>query len=267
MSMVLRILEPALADILRAAGLVSCEDYLRSSRGEVIHESNTTCTRRFDLPSPGGTIACYLKVYQYRDKPLTLRLGRSKPLREARNYLTLRRKCRIDVPDVIAIGARRRLGLLEDGFILTREVPAACPLDVYVDRRWPSNKENVTVHSRRRLLETVADLVARMHAAHFFHIDLQWRNLIVSDDERDQPLVFVLDCVRGGRRIHPLMRAHGRLRDLSSLYKDARVRLSHTEQMRWLRRYLGTRKLSEVYRAMIRTIVQDRELKDSEAPA
>lgn len=249
-------------DLLRSAGLCAYEDFVRCQDSELVHESNTTTTRRLELPATQRDGRCYLKVYRYADKALPLRLTRSKPLREARNYASLREKCRIDVPDVIAVGSRRRGGILQDGFILTRGIFNAGTLDSFVDLHGDDRPA-----LRCHLITATAGIVARMHAAHFYHIDLQWRNLLVSDDGTDRPRVFVLDCVRGGRRIHPLMRAHGRLRDLSSLHKDARVRLSRTEQVRWLRRYLGVRKLSEIHRAMIRSIVQDRELKDREEPA
>lgn len=120
---------------------------------------------------------------------------------------------------------------------------------------------------RRHLLETTADLVSRMHAAGFFHIDLQWRNMLVSEDGARCPRVFVIDSARGGLRRSRLFQMHGRLRDLSSLYKLARFRVPVREQVGWLRRYLGVHRLQHEHRMMIQTILCDRRIKDNGSPS
>ncbi len=120
---------------------------------------------------------------------------------------------------------------------------------------------------RRHLLETTADLVARMHAAGFFHIDLQWRNLLVSEDGSRRPRVYVIDSVRGGPRRWRPFQMHGRLRDLSSLYKLARSQVPVREQVGWLWRYLGVRRLRHEHRVMIQTILCDRRIKDNGPPS
>lgn len=253
MSTLLTIADDALRDLLRTAGLYSYDDFLHCTLGEVVHESGTTLTRRIVLRHADFADTLYLKIY--RPGPLH-GWTRSRPLREGRNYLLLRDRCAISVPDVIAFGSRRSFGRWKDGFILTRAVPNAVPLDRVPECTGPL---------RRYLLDQTAAIVSRMHAVGFYHIDLQWRNLLVSDDGTDAPEVYVIDSARGGPRRWRILREHGRLRDLSSLSKEARHRLTSREQLRWLRFHLGVRRFAPAHRALIRTIHYDRAIKDHEA--
>lgn len=264
MGITLRILDLNLEQPLNAAGLRCYRDFIDCTIGEAIHESAMTRTRRLAVPVGHGTEYLYLKTYRYRDRPLRLRLAASKPLREAANYAALRSIPGMRVPDVIAVGSRRRGALLQDGFVLTRAVPHARQLDEYVAAVWPLALEARRAPARCLLLSRLADIVANMHRANFYHIDLQWRNLLVCDDGSNRPHVYVLDCVRGGRLLHPVRRAHGRLRDLSSLYKDARHRLTQRELVKWLHLYFGVRKLKPIHRAMAHAIMLDRAIKDHE---
>lgn len=264
MGITLRILDPKFEQPLSAAGLHCYRDFIACTNGELIHESAMTCTRRLPIPAECGIEYLFLKTYRYRDRPLRLRLAQSKPLREAANYAALRSIPGMRVPDVIAVGSRRRGALLQDGFVLTRAVPHARQLDEFVAAVWPAAMDARRDPARRLLLSRLADIVANMHRANFYHIDLQWRNLLVCDDGSERPRIFVLDCVRGGRLLHPVRRAHGRLRDLSSLYKDARHRLTQRELVKWLHQYLGVRKLKQIHRAMAHAIVLDRAIKDHE---
>ncbi|HKQ48660.1 MAG TPA: lipopolysaccharide kinase InaA family protein [Phycisphaerae bacterium] len=256
MSTLLTIADDALRDPLRTAGLDTYVDFLHCSLGEIVHQSSTALTRRIVLPHAGVAVTLYLKSY---------RPGRlhgwtpSRPLRERFNYLLLRDRCAVSVPETIAFGSRRTIGRWRDGFILTRAVPRA----VSLDRLVPARRDAGPL--RRYLLDHTAGLVSRMHAAGFYHFDLQWRNLLVSDDGADAPEVYVIDSARGGLRHWRILREHGRLRDLSSLFKEARNRLTPREQLRWLKSYLGVRQFTPSHRALIRTIQYDRAIKDHEA--
>lgn len=253
MSTLLTIVDDALQDALRSAGLDSYDDFLHCALGEIVHQSSTTLTRRIVLRHADFADSLYLKTYR---PGLLHGWTRSRPLREGRNYLILRDRCAISVPDVIAFGSRRSFGRWRDGFILTRAVPNAYSLDRLTNCAGPL---------RRYLLDQTSALVSQMHAAGFYHIDLQWRNLLVSDDDTDAPKVYVIDSSRGGLRCWRILREHGRLRDLSSLSKEARHRLTPREQLRWLRTYLGVRRFTPPHRALIRTIRYDRAIKDHEA--
>ena len=253
------------AEALRTRGFRTYEDFAFAANGEVVGRSGNSLTRRIpaDDRTPGQPY--YLKVYRYVGSRLRGRFRSDKGCKEARNYGILRSRCRIHVPDVIAYGHRRSRWRLLDAFILTRGVPNAVPLAAFLEgleaRKDTERRGKVRAH----LFETIAEIVSRMHAAGFYHVDLQWRNLLVSDDGSEHPKIYLIDSERGSIRRWSVHRAHGRLRDLSSLQKDAARWLSNSEQIRWLRRYLGVDKLSPEHRALIRTIQRDRSIKNNGA--
>lgn len=259
------ILDPRMNSVLEACGLRRYEDYLSGEAGEVVGRSASSETRRIRARTGTGEEVFYLKAYDYRGR--RLRSLAEKGRKEVRNYRILRERCGVPVPDVVSHGWRRRGWRLLDAFILTRGVPNSMRLDEYVRRRCRGGSDGAGAAMRRHLLETTADLVSRMHAAGFFHIDLQWRNLLVSEDGSRRPRVYVIDSVRGGPRRWRLLQMHGRLRDLSSLYKLARFQVPVREQVGWLWRYLGVRRLRHEHRVMIQTILCDRRIKDNGPPS
>lgn len=256
------IVETSMRQTLATAGLAAYADVLDCRLGQIVHESGTTQTRRIKIDGPDRQETLFLKTYRYRPPAWCTR---DKPTREASNYAVLRDRCRANVPDVIAFGSRRRFGRLCDAFILTRAVPRAVALDQLAESLWPEPRAAVDDPLRRHLLADTSAMVARMHAAGFCHIDLQWRNLLVSDDDTDAPNVYVIDSSRGSLRRWAVRHEHGRLRDLSSLYKDARRRMTPREQLRWLRTYFGVMRFESQHRALIQTIRYDRTIKDHEA--
>jgi tRNA A-37 threonylcarbamoyl transferase component Bud32 len=246
------IVEPVLYDALKAAGLSAYDDFLCCEQGRLVHETGTTKTRHITFPVDGETEEFFLKAYRY-EPPAWLTLDKAR--REALNYVTLRNRCGVKVPDVIAFGSRRRFGRLIDAFILTRAIPHAIPLDRIAA---------ADALLRRYLLDCTSSMVSRMHTAGFCHIDLQWRNLLVSNKGSQTPEVYVIDSARGGLRQWSVRREQGRLRDLSSLYKEAQRSMTSREQLRWLRAYFGIKHFAPVHRAVIHAIRYDRALKDNE---
>jgi hypothetical protein len=256
MSSCLTIVDAPAAKTMAAFGLGRYEDFLQWRGDAAVSSGRSSRTWRIDLSANDGGGSFFLKQYRYRDRAMAARIHRDKARREADNYAAMRRRG-IDVPDVVAFGARRRWGLLQDGFIVTRAVDGAEPLTAY----WRQISGDPS--ARRELMFRTARMVRRMHDSGFFHVDLQWRNLLVSQDGPARPRVVVIDSPRGGVRAWTLGRHHGRLRDLAGLYKDARRHLGRTELMRWFKAYLGAARLRDEQRAMARTIIHDRAIKDA----
>ena len=267
----LTIAEPSALTLLESLGLRCYEDYVSCTRGEVVGCGSTSESRRLtaDSANAGASdcpIRLYLKVYRYEGRHRRWALLPDKAEIEARNYRILRDHCGLDTPAVLAFGRRSRDGWLTNGFILTREVPGARPLEEYVPAPTTRFTESA-VHNaalRQYVLQETADLVSRMHAVGFCHVDLQWRNLRVADGETDRPRIYILDSSRGRLLRWRVRREHGRLRDLSSLVKMARRQMSRSEQIRWLRRYLGVRRLAPEHRVLVQTMLYDRSVKDDD---
>lgn len=253
-------LQPQYAVPLAAAGMATLDDFLADQAGIPVSAHGMTHTRRIVFSHDGQPLAGYLKTYDYARRPWRHRFIRDKARREAENFAALRHACGMTVPTVVCLGARRRLGALVRSFILTLELSASRPLTEKWDRS-PSN--------RIELLTRSPGFVARMHAAGFVHIDLRWRNILVSGAPGASLELVPIDCVRGGLRRWRTAAEQGRLRDLSSLYKDAAPRLSRTQRMRWYRAYVASlegfaavTRVTGLHRQAIRVILRDRDSKD-----
>lgn len=249
-----------------AAGLVRYEDFVNCTAGEVVARSGGSETRRWTINGAQSEVECFLKIYRFSGRRPRWALQGDKASVETANYRHLE-KLGVDVPEVICHGSRGGLFLLRDAFILTHAVPNAVALDAFVDARWNARrslaaKSEIDV-TRRELLTVSATVAKRMHEGGFFHVDLQWRNILASQSADGAIRLFVIDSSRGGLREAGVRREHGRLRDLSSLAKDARTRMTRSEMLRWLRAYLGVHRLTTEHRLMIQTIERDRVLKDN----
>jgi tRNA A-37 threonylcarbamoyl transferase component Bud32 len=264
MGIKLTLIEPDLSPILESLGLRQYEDYISRRLGEPVARSSTTETLRIPLCGPG---LLFLKRYRYQGDCWRHRFRRDKASIEARNYRIIRRLCSLPAPDVIAYGSRRRGLRLLDAFILTRGVSDATPLETFASARWPDPRIARHDPLRHYLLSEAARVVSQMHAAGFFHVDLQWRNLLVADAHSARPVLCLIDSARGGLRRGRLYAAHGRLRDLSSLAKQAMIMMTARERVCWLRSYFGGGRLSPEHHAIARAIMQDRGIKDSGSTA
>ena len=244
-------------------GLREMSDYFALEGAELVRQRENSTLRRQTLVEAGRQECMYLKSYDYSRLPVWRRLGAERAGREARNYC-LMRDSGMDVPQLIAHGDRRRRGLLCDGLIITREIPGGIGLIDWFERQKVSSPASLSHQSvRRRLLADSAAMISRMHERGFYHIDLQWRNIMVVSTVGTSPRLVLLDSARGGQRKWPLAREYGKMRDLSSLYKDARRYLSRMEMIRWLRRYLGVGKIVPREKQLVWTILRDRDTKDN----
>ncbi|HVP11998.1 MAG TPA: lipopolysaccharide kinase InaA family protein [Phycisphaerae bacterium] len=263
MGIKLTIVEPQFVPVLESLGLRCYADYISCRLGEMLARSGTTETLRIPACGPACPDALYLKRYRYAGAQWRHGFRRDKASIEARNYRILREECTVCVPDVIAYGSRRRGWRLSDAFILARGIPGAVPLDEFVAAQWPDPRAAGDDELRQYLLSETACLVAQMHAAGFYHVDLQWRNLLVVEGGSAQPRICVIDSSRGGLRACRVYAAHGQLRDLSSLAKQAMISMTARERTRWLRCYFGVARLTREHHAIVWTILRDRGAKDT----
>lgn len=255
------IINDAYRRMLDENGVRGYGDFLAlADGGEQVASSRSGRTHRVRIGGGTDAIEGFLKIHDYSCWR-RFRCRRDKGAAEAANYAVLRDVCGVNVPDVIARGWRKRGLRYVDGFILTRAIEGAHSLASIAAETGGAIDDAV--------MRGLADVVRRMHAASFFHIDLQWRNILVVGSGRDSAdaraghdvTIFLLDSPRGGLQATAVGRAHGRIRDLSSLHKDARRWLGNRVQLWWLKVYLGRARLTPVDRAMIRTILRDREIK------
>lgn len=296
MSIQWTIVDDAGAALLAEAGFATYLDFVERHPGHEVGRSATTRTTRLSikseprtavlggeragtaqrdhsrraqthLPPPaaaGGSGGCdfFIKVYRYMGGQWRHRFRRDKASLEAANYELLA-DLSIGTPGVVAFGSRRRGLRLLDAVIITRGLPDVISLNRLFELRWPDAEDHGHLPLRRKILDRVVRDVRRMHDAGFFHIDLQWRNVLIGGLSENRTDIYLLDAPRGGLRKSRWAREHGRLRDLSCLYKEARRRLSRTEQLRWLLIYLGEDRVTPAARSMIEALLLDRAVKDN----
>jgi len=276
MSVEWTILDSAGAAILADFGFATYVDFADRQPGQEVGTGGTTRTTRLSVGRTGEPAVFFIKVYRYAGRHWRHRFRRDKASLEAANYELLD-AIGIGTPPVVAHGSRRRGLRLIDAVIVTRGLPDVMNLDQLFATRWPDAAQHARDATRADVLNAMLREVRRMHDAGFFHVDLQWRNILIgglSDRPstiRHQPLdetgpirVYLLDAPRGGLRRDRWRQPHARLRDLSCLFKKARRRMSRTEQMRWLLTYLDQPHLTAKARAIAEALLWDRTVKDNE---
>lgn len=133
-------------------------------------------------------------------------------------------------PEVLAIAARRRRGVVHESFTLTRFLHGFDPLPVALARL----RERTA--RRRALLRAAGRAVGALHAAGFDHRDLKHSNLLVAADGR----IAFLDLEALGR-LAPL-RWRRRVRALAlleSFARDLYAWLPERERLCFLRAWLA----------------------------
>ena len=99
------------------------------------------------------------------------------------------------VPEIVAMGSRRKCLFSLENFLLTREIEDALPLYVFFDQQYgqkqPSSKArdlrgrmNV---EKREFINTLGHLVGRLHAKNISHGDLRLGNILVRLSLNQQP--------------------------------------------------------------------------------
>lgn len=264
------------AALLADFGLTNYIDFIERQPGQEVGKSSTTRTTRVSVGRAVKTDVFFVKTYRYAGTQWRHRLRRDKASLEASNYELLD-EIGIGTASVVAYGSRRSALRLKDAVIVTRGLPDVISLDRLFELRWPHAGKHAADSLRSEILDRVVQDVRRMHGAAFFHVDLQWRNILIGglgegpsvirrqpSAEMGRIRIYFLDAPRGGIRRSLWGIEHGRLRDLSCLYKEARRRLSRTEQLRWLLIYLGEPRVTPTARSMIATLILDRSVKDNE---
>jgi len=263
MSIQWTILDDAGAALLADFGFADYVDLADRQPGQEVGKGSTTRTTRLSVGRAGESAVFYIKVYRYAGRQWRHRFRCDKASQEAANYALLT-EIGIGTPQVVAFGSRRSGLRLVDAVIVTRGLPDVVGLDRLFESRWPDAAAHAMDPQRQEVIHAVIREIRRMHDAGFFHIDLQWRNILIGGMSEGRTDVYLLDAPRGGMRSNRWTEAHGRLRDLSCLYKEARRRLSRNEQLRWLLSYLGEQCVTPAVRATIQALLFDRTVKDNE---
>ncbi|NLW49879.1 MAG: hypothetical protein GXY85_03425 [Candidatus Brocadiaceae bacterium] len=140
-----------------------------------------------DPDRPDGP-GLYVKRYKFRSRTERLRhlLLPTKPHVEWRACRLLRR-AGIPTCDVLAIAVRRRHGLPQEGFLISREVADAVSLAAYLRTRPPAAPE------ADELVAELADITVRLARAGLYHDDYHTGNLLIRPAAPPGERLFVVD--------------------------------------------------------------------------
>jgi len=186
----------------------------------------------------GATAQTFVKVYSYRKSPFQRLWRRGNARLETRNLLYFK-TIGIPSPRVIAWGQRKNaIGKIVDDYIITEAIPDSQTLDAYMASACPDRSQPVYCSRRDSIIDQLSHFTRAMHAQHFYHQDLKWRNILASIDG-DQTELFWIDCPKGDftkSAIHQKRRA---LKDCATLDQLARLRCTTEERLRFVAGYLN----------------------------
>ncbi|MCI0746966.1 MAG: lipopolysaccharide kinase InaA family protein [Verrucomicrobia subdivision 3 bacterium] len=141
----------------------------------------------------------------------------------------------IRTPRALAVAEVRRMRWPVKAYLITEEVPLAVNLGEHL-----LGKKFI----HRRIIQHVAELIARLHDAGFSHRDLKYTNILV--DAKLEPWVIDLDGVRNLGRV-PARRAVADLAVLARNFREYPNRL-RWEGARFLKHYCRQRGLEDRFR-------------------
>ena len=210
-------IEPALSSFFSIAHKDAFEGIVRCFGLEIEHLKERSTVVRKTLQSDNKPpLDVHFKLYTYRKYPWQRLWRRSKACLEAR-HLKFFGTCGIPVPQVVGWGQRHIRGLkLSCEFLITKTLPNALPLKSLLQKCLPDHKQ------RAALIRNIALNVRTLHARNFFHQDLKWRNLLVTQQPKQAIEVYWIDCPNGYWDWSGLRRRHGRIKDLATLDKVAK---------------------------------------------
>lgn len=104
---------------------------------------------------------------------------------------------------------------------------------------------------RKQLIVQLAHQTARIHQLGFAHVDLKWRNILITLDNSSR--VFWIDCP-SGYFVSPYFSARASIKDLACLNKVAKKVLSQSSRLRFFKLYLKNTKLCNQNKKLARQI-------------
>jgi heptose I phosphotransferase len=215
---------------LQALELKDFRDFARPAGGMLLRDLGERRNYRFD--GPGQTF--FLKIHRESGKER----GTSRGRKEWESHLLMKR---VGIPTPVPVAWGEGRG---GSFFMS----LACP--GRTGEELAPTWDGLPWETRRRLVEELAFLVARLHGYGLYHRDLYLSHLVVEDDG-----IRLIDLQRLVER--PWFERHRRIKDLAALlYSSLETPLDRTERLRFMKIYLGGGKPGQVARRMIRRIAR-----------
>lgn len=245
---------------LARLGLTSFESVISSNQGRRLRTLPDRENWRLEISDGGTRRGVYLKRHRERSWGHRLRAllgagpGRTAGRTEADNVAHLQQSG-IGAMRLVGYGQRLRRDGWAESFVLTEELAGFTQLDHFL-RQWfvPAAERQKRDRRLARLLDQVADVAARFHRAGFNHRDFYCCHFFIRETLPSHFAVHLIDLQRVERR--RWLRQRWIVKDLAQLaYSAPRERITCTQRMAFVKRYLGIRKLRPSDKRLIRRVL------------
>jgi hypothetical protein len=239
--------------LLHRHGLDGFENFYDEHTGKLLRDVGPRANLRLTFDVKGGSLTCFLK----RHEPLSLadRLKAWFTLRRVRSHArteweNIARLARLGIPTMqpVAFGEDPATGR---SFLLTAEIGSATPADDFARERFVSGRR-AAVHTRRKFVRRLAELIRTLHAAGLTHRDLYLCHVFVRETGSDFQL-HLIDLQRMGPR---LLLRRWRVKDVAHLeYSRPAGTFSGTDAVRFLHVYFDTDRLDPRQKRFARDVL------------
>jgi hypothetical protein len=164
---------------------------ISGEEGTIIHDRRIRCIIKAELPKQDNTIPIYLKIFKLpRGRDHFKYIFRpSKARKEAKLALKLLDKG-IQTIDPLAIGERYRCGILQESYLITKEIRGAFALDKFVLKE----AHKLDFRQERAITIALAQLSKELHQLGIYHTDFHAGNLLIQNDPKKKTaLLFLMD--------------------------------------------------------------------------
>lgn len=147
----------------------------------------------------------------------------------------------------VAMGEQARFNMEVASFTLTEELYGAIPLEQIIRKEWRIPLRGEPLARKRRLIQAVAQMVRRLHAAGLWHQDLYLGHFLLDREDT----LFLIDVQRV--RSAPVVPRRYLIKDLAQLAYSAQEcgGLTRADRLRFLSVYLGKSRLAGQERGLI----------------
>lgn len=244
---------------LHQLGLSTFGEVIRFFEAPMGSDQSVMVTRREILVPDSTSWPVFYKTYNHSSPSWKFVGRRSKAECEYQNYFQFG-NFGLPTATPVAWGERRTaLGRLKKAFIITEEIPDTVTLFEFFKEKIRTLPLVSRPGIRKSLLKQIASGVSKLHSENFFHHDLVGRNLLISLNPTSGPRVWWIDCPRGNFVSWGLAAKSRRLKDLASLDKTGWKLCSQKERVRFVKDYLGIRKLDVTAKTLIHQVTQYRK--------
>lgn len=205
------------------------------------------------LDTSNGKQKCYLKRFTQpplRQRLMNLLAGFASTAEVEFHWIQQLTKLGIAAPQVVACGSRRNRFREGASLLLTAELHGES-LEKWLPHRAASLGRNM----KRRLSQSLAALVAKLHNAGLVHRDLYMSHIFIAVNAENDITLSLLDLQR-------VLRPRWRrwrwiVKDLAALnYSTPVSAATNADRVRWLKSYLDKRSVSANQKALIRAVVR-----------